>query len=192
MRSGVVKRPARPGWQAGGPLGRKDRNLAENETVSQIDPGARRTRLAGTVRVVVRGLGYTCWKCHEPTTCIVALHAGGANQSDDWMWFEDKHALSLARELLLRAGQPELAATIKDRFSKTAGGRYLSNGCQHCNAIQGDWPLGHAVSDYALGGPLEELPVLATCHAAEAAWHDVVANRGMRRYGCPMTWEDVE
>jgi hypothetical protein len=59
------------------------------------------------------------------------------------------------------------AATVKDRFSKTAGGSYLSNGCEHCDAIQGDWPLGRAVSDYALDAPLEELPVLATATIAE-------------------------
>ena len=71
-------------------------------------------------------------------------------------------------------GQLRLAAAIKDRFSKTAGDSYLSNGCQHCDAIQGDWPLGHVISDYALVAPLEELPVLATHTVAEtvcvASW----------------------
>jgi hypothetical protein len=33
---------------------------------------------------------------------------------------------------------------------------------------------------------------LATCRVAEAAWHDVAANQGMKRSGYPMTWEDVE
>jgi hypothetical protein len=139
----------------------------------------------------VRGLDHTCWKCGEATTCVIAVHAEGGRQSDDWVWFEDKHALAFARELLLKAGQVQLAATIKDRFSKTAGDSYLSNGCQHCDAIQGDWPLSHVISDYALGAPLEELPALATQAVAETVWRDVLADQNMIRCGYPMTWADL-
>ena len=125
-------------------------------------------------------------------TCVIAIHAEGARRSDDWVWLEDKDALSVARDLLLRAGQGQLAATIKERFSKTAGESYLSNGCPHCDAIQGDWPLGEEVSDYGRGAVLEELPVLATEHVATAVWQEVAANQSMGRYGYPMTWEDVD
>jgi hypothetical protein len=102
--------------------------------------------------IVVRGVESSCWRCQQRTTSVVAVHADRSQRSDDWLWFEDKDALSLARDLLQQAGKPGLAASIKERFSKTAGGAYLSNGCQHCDAIQGDWPLGHAVSDYAQAG----------------------------------------
>jgi hypothetical protein len=74
----------------------------------------------------------TCWKCGQATTCVIAVHAEGVTQSDDWAWLEDKNALGLARQLLIKAGQVQLATAIKDRFSRTAGGSYLSNGCQHC------------------------------------------------------------
>jgi hypothetical protein len=124
--------------------------------------------------------------------CVVAVHAEGARQSDDWIWFENKHALTFARNLLLRAGQDRLAATIKERFSKTAGDSYLSNGCLHCDAIQGDWPLGEEVSDYGQGAPLEELPILATEKVATPVWEEIAANENMRRYGYPMSWEDVD
>ena len=134
----------------------------------------------------------TCWKCGEATTCVIAVHPEGATQSDDWAWLEDKDALRLARQLLIQAGQLQLAATIKDRFSKTAGGSYLSNGCQHCDAIQGDRPLGRAISDWVQGGPLQELEILATVAVAETAWREVLASRGMRRHGYPMTWEDMD
>ena len=50
--------------------------------------------------VVVRGFDYSCWKCQQDTTCVVAVHAERSRQSDDWLWFEDKHALSLAGDLL--------------------------------------------------------------------------------------------
>jgi hypothetical protein len=134
----------------------------------------------------------TCWKCGETTTCIVAVHPEGSRQSDDLAWFEDKHAFRFIRELLVQGSRSQLAATIKDRFSRTAGGSYLSNGCQHCDAIQGDWPLGHAISDYVVGAPLGELEVLATVIVTQAAWSDVLAGQGMHRYGYPMTWEDMD
>ena len=108
------------------------------------------------------------------------------------MWFEDKHALGLARQLLLRAGQSRLAATVKDRFSRTAGGSYLSNGCQHCDAIQGDWPLSRAISGYVFGAPLEELSVLAAQAVAETVWRDILADQNMSRCGYPMTWADMD
>jgi hypothetical protein len=83
-------------------------------TVSQRTPPSP-SAAAATVRVVVRGLDATCWKCRQPTTCVVAVHDAAAHRSDDWVWFEDKHALALARELLLGAGQARFAGTIKPR-----------------------------------------------------------------------------
>jgi hypothetical protein len=44
--------------------------------------------------VIVRGFDHPCWKCRKPMTCVVAVRAEGARQSDDWIWFEDKHALT--------------------------------------------------------------------------------------------------
>ena len=112
-------------------------------TVSQrTPPSPSPAASAATVQVVVRGIDSTCWKCQQPTRCVVAVHDAGAERSDDWVWFENKHALAFARKLLLRAGQARFAGTIKPRFSRTAGGAYLSNGCEHCDAIQGDWPIG--------------------------------------------------
>jgi hypothetical protein len=142
--------------------------------------------------VVVRGFDYSCWKCRQDTTCVVAVNAERSRQSDDWLWVEDKHALSLARDLLQQAGMTQLADSIMERFSKTAGGPYLSSGCQHCDAIQGDWPLGRAVSDYAQSGPLDELPVLATTEVPEAAWTDAAAQQKMSRCGYPISWADMD
>jgi hypothetical protein len=142
--------------------------------------------------VVVRGLGSSCWKCQQDTTGVVAVHAEGSQHSDDWSWFEDKHALSLARGLLQQAGKPEPAESIKERFSKTAGGAYLSNGCQHCDAIQGDGPLGQAVSEYAQAGPLDDLPVLAAIEVIDTAWAGAAAQQNMSRCGYPMTWADMD
>jgi hypothetical protein len=136
-----------------------------------------------SVTVVVRGFETFCWRCREPTTCIVAVHAQACEHSEEWVWFEDKPALELARQLLLDAGQDRLAGAIKQRFSRTASARYLSNGCLHCDAIQGDWPLGQAISDYASGATLGELPVLATASIPQATWEAIFGARSMRRYG---------
>ena len=91
------------------------------------------------------------------------------------------------------AGRNGAAAdSIQERFSRTAGGAYLSNGCQHCDAIQGDWPLGRAVSDYAQSGPLDELPVLAAIEVADATRADAAARQNMSRRGYPLTWADMD
>jgi len=159
--------------------------------VAETNPDTQSPSVAEVTTVIVRGFDHTCWKCRKPMTCVIAVHAEATRRSDDWVWFEDKHALSFARDLLLRAGQGQLAATIKERFSKTAGASYLSNGCPHCDAIQGDWPLGEEISDYSQSAPLEELPVLATEKVATPVWREVTASQNMRRYGYPMIWEDV-
>jgi hypothetical protein len=142
--------------------------------------------------VVVRGFGYICWKRRPDATCVVAVHAGRSQQGSDWLWFEGKHVLSLARDLLQQAGRTAAADSIKERFSRTAGGAYLSSGCQHCDAIQGDWPLGRAVADYAQSGPLGELPVLAAIEVADATWTGAAAQQNMSRRGYPLTWADMD
>jgi hypothetical protein len=68
----------------------------------------------------------------------------------------------------------------------------LSNGCQHCDAIQGDWPLGQPVSEYAQAGLLDDLPVLATIEVIDTAWADAAAQQNMSRYGYPMTSADMD
>jgi hypothetical protein len=146
---------------------------------------------AASVQVVVRGLDGTCWKCRQPTTCVVAVHDAGAERSDDWVWFEDKHALAFARELLLRAGQAGFGGTIKPRVSRTGGGAYLSNGCEHCDAIQGDWPIGRVILEYGVAAPLSELLILATVPVERTVWEELVARQSMRRFGYPMRCEDL-
>ena len=144
------------------------------------------------IRVAVRGLDYSCWRCGRAATCVVAVHAEGARASADWLWFEDKHALTFARDLLQKSGNSNIANTIKERFSRTAGSAYLSNGCEHCDAIQGDWPLGQSISDYAQGEPLCELPVLITASISDTEWAAIVSQRGMIRSGYAVEWPDLD
>jgi hypothetical protein len=145
-----------------------------------------------SVTVVVRGFETFCWRCRKPTTSVVAVHAQACEHSEEWVWFEDKPALELARRLLLDAGQDRLAAAIKQRFSRTASARYLSNGCLHCDAIQGDWPLGQAISDYASGVPLGDLAVLSVASIPRASWEAIFGARSMRRYGYRIDRDDAD
>ena len=93
---------------------------------------------------------------------------------------------------MARRGQARAAGTIKPRVSRTAGGAYLSNGCEHCDAIQGDWPIGRVINEYGSAAPLSELLILATVPVERAVWEEVVARQGMRRFGYPMRLEDLE
>jgi hypothetical protein len=149
------------------------------------------TTPAAATQVVVRGLDHLLEV--PPADHVRGRRARcWSAASDDWVWFEDKHALALARDLLLGAGKARLAATIKSRFSRTAGGAYLSNGCEHCDAIQGDWPIGRVISEWGFAEPLSELPILASVAVASAVWDEVVAGQGMKRIGCPMRWDDLD
>jgi hypothetical protein len=82
-----------------------------------------------TVTVTVRGITQTCWKCHAPSGAVVALHPADDLRFDAACWHDDEPVLVLAKELLSPAGQHVVAGQIAERYSRTASGRYLSNGC---------------------------------------------------------------
>ena len=138
--------------------------------------GARcaQVRTGGKVMVVMHSLDHACWKCGGATMCVVAVHLAGSGEATT----------------ALDPGRPVAAGGHdQGQVSKTTGGTYLSNGCEHCDAIQGDWSLGRSISDH---GRLGELPVLATEAVTETAWRAVTANQGMHRNGYPMTWDDID
>ena len=56
----------------------------------------------------------------------------------------------------------------------------------------GNWPPGHAVSDCALAGLLDELSVLAAVEVTEAGCADVAARQHMSRCGYAMTWAETD
>jgi hypothetical protein len=76
--------------------------------------------------VIVRGFDHSCWKRRKPNDlCHRCPCPEEQGKSDDWLWFEEKHALAFAYDLRLRTGKDHLAETIKEQFSKTAGDSYL-------------------------------------------------------------------
>lgn len=75
------------------------------------------------VDVCVRALNWQCWRCKRRSPAFGVVHVDGI-------------ALEYVRDLLILTGSP-LAATIKVRYSRSAGGSYTSNGCIHCDALFG-------------------------------------------------------
>ncbi|MGH7746945.1 MAG: hypothetical protein ACREQ5_19650, partial [Candidatus Dormibacteria bacterium] len=76
-----------------------------------------------------------------------------------FMWFSDV-AEGLAAALSPGALHQIGAGALKQRYSRTAGHAYLSNGCQACDALQGDVPIRARLTAYlAEGGDLEPLVV---------------------------------
>jgi hypothetical protein len=81
----------------------------------------------------------TCWKCKKPIKSIVGLNFYNNSEKITSLSFSTDGIPDL---ILKHTTNKSLAAygfgAIKNRYSKTAGSSYLSNGCCHCDAIQGD------------------------------------------------------
>lgn len=98
-----------------------------------------------------------CWKCGALNHIyfIGPLHTScnsiiGYGES---MWTSDKFSMSPEIQSKVKGYvslHPEkniMLSTIKERFSNTIGGKYLSFGCCECNAIFGDWYVHNAEID---------------------------------------------
>lgn len=131
------------------------------------------------VSLIVRGWPTECWRCHQPTTCILAVHERGKRESIDWLWHDDEAVLLLAAQLLTEVGDVALARTIRRRVSKAARTAYVSNGCQHCDAIQGNFPLNEDFIGWACrsGNAINDLPMLALGRLQEPSWRHMLDHR---------------
>ena len=56
---------------------------------------------------------------------------------------DDEQALATATDLLRATGNVGVARPIKTRTSRTTGVTELTNGCQHCDALQGNFFIYH-------------------------------------------------
>jgi len=87
-----------------------------------------------------------CWKCKKETQLVISLifradqaFPGCANIELD---IYDLEEMAGGPELLMNILPPREIVkhgigAVKPRFSKTLGGHYISNGCVHCDALQG-------------------------------------------------------
>ena len=88
-----------------------------------------------------------CWKCKKKTNVVLSIdfmssrllkdHADFSTSIYD---FDTPVGWSILNELLPSEKlQQHKIGSIKLRYGKTAGDKYLSNGCFHCDALQGQF-----------------------------------------------------
>lgn len=83
--------------------------------------------------------------------------------------------MALGVQLLMQNGQADLVASVKSRYSRTMRERQLANGCQRCDALQGNFPVQEEVfvRVAATGGP-DGLDTLVVAECPALAWQAVV------------------
>jgi hypothetical protein len=124
----------------------------QTEGLAAFIVGALRGRLifapaiGSTLPVNVTTATTDCWKCKKETNIVISVDFLAGNvfkdhppicttiyDFDEIDGCDDFLETVFASELLRQHG----IGAIKRRFSKTMKGRYLSNGCVHCDALQG-------------------------------------------------------
>ena len=111
-------------------------------SVTAMESMTRPVQTSDVTKITVRGLDITCWQCHQPTTAVVGLHPASA-VGGDLVTCDDEQSLAAAAELLRSTGNVGLVRPIKVRTSRITGTTTLTNGCQHCDALQGDFFIYH-------------------------------------------------
>lgn len=87
--------------------------------------------------------------------------------------------MALAVRLLERNGRTDLTALVKSRYSRTMRERQLSNGCRHCDALQGNFPVQEeAFARVAATGGPDGLDTLLVAECPVLAWQAVVHDNG--------------
>ncbi|WP_159393564.1 hypothetical protein [Streptomyces sp. TN58] len=103
---------------------------------------------ATTVALRVLTLSRPCWACGKDTVCLIGLYPQRPARGYVGLFTTDNaKTMALVRRLLQQHGHAALAATVKSRYSRTMRERQLSNGCGHCDTLQGNFP----VHDEAMG-----------------------------------------
>jgi hypothetical protein len=90
----------------------------------------------------------SCWRCKKTTKWIVGMSFHNrAGEEIPSVCFTD---VGVPELIMKHTNNKTLASygvgAIKRRYSKTAVASYLSNGCRHCDAIQGDFFVSTAFS----------------------------------------------
>lgn len=87
----------------------------------------------------------TCWKCKRQTNIITSLSvSSSSNATISSVSFSDEGIADwIAHNIPKRLLWNNNIGTVKERYSKTVRGRYMSNGCFHCDALQGNFYISH-------------------------------------------------
>ncbi|MFD9303754.1 hypothetical protein ACFWCB_14085 [Streptomyces sp. NPDC060048] len=129
---------------------------------------------SATIQLRVLSLDRACWKCHQTTTCVVGLYPHRPAPTDPRPRTVNETSRIWLKELLAGSGYIRLAESIKPRWSGTHGARYLSSGCLHCDALQGDFPLEEEASDLVREKGVDALQTLLVAEVATPVWQRTV------------------
>ncbi|MFB7435161.1 hypothetical protein ACFCZ5_27870 [Streptomyces microflavus] len=129
---------------------------------------------AATISLRILALNRECWKCKASTVCVVGLYPSRPARTDRWARWVDEDARAWVKPLLAGARFEGIAESIKPRWSSTANGRYLSNGCQRCDALQGDFPVEEEASDLVREDGVDALDTLLSAQVPALVWQRVV------------------
>ena len=100
-----------------------------------------------------------CYRCQQPTRAIAGILMPSGYADHRTFHEFDEVARLLAANLDERTLRGLGIGPIKKRRSRIRGS-YLSNGCVHCDAILGSFPLWEGLQEFlSEGGGLEELVV---------------------------------
>ncbi len=137
------------------------------------------------VIIAIRAIWLTCWKCGEPTIAVVGVHEikqePNIDQIAGMMKCDNPAALQFAQKLLGEAGMNLICKSLKVRASRTAGTAELSNGCQRCDALQGNFFIYHRELPEAKSiDDGEEVFIIAVQPVSLAEWKslEAVSNKG--------------
>lgn len=122
-----------------------------------------------------------CWRCHKPTSIITRLDfrvdrlvPGAQKISLNIEDFDSPAGTSALTEALQQADlKSHGIGAVRSRFSRTRGSAYLSNGCVHCDALQGAF-YQHEVWDDA------EPTLTVECLMAESLFNEEVQETPFR------------
>ncbi|MFQ6198406.1 hypothetical protein [Streptomyces sp. NPDC000405] len=105
---------------------------------------------------------------------MVGLYPSRPARTDRWARWVDEDARAWIKPLLADARFEGIAESIKPRWSSTVSRRYLSNGCQRCGTLQGDFPLEEEASDLVREDDVEALDTLLVAQVPTPVWQRVV------------------
>lgn len=98
-----------------------------------------------TMTINVRYTSCDCWRCKRSTNIITALIIYNKNNNfiDSLSFTNQSVARWIAKNIPKQSLWDNGIGTIRERYSKTVGGKYISNGCVHCDALQGNFFVVH-------------------------------------------------
>ncbi|MGW1296632.1 hypothetical protein [Streptomyces sp. NPDC002533] len=135
--------------------------------------------IEATVALRVLTLSRACWSCGKDTVCLTGLYPHRPARGYGGLYTTDNaNTMRLVQRLLHRHGHDDVAATIKARYSRTMRERQLSNGCAHCDALQGNFLVHEEAERRVASGGVNGLDTLLIASCPVLEWQTVVHDNG--------------